>query len=123
MNKLFLSTVCWLMLGGVLRADPPSAPKGVMILTSASGQDPRNVLFIGQVWTGFDGGTIVDANGQRSDFAKKDIGKIIYFDSNYYSQLDNEITNRELLMDNELVAETDIIFKALPILPPYLDVL
>jgi hypothetical protein len=35
----------------------------------------------------------------------------------YYSQLDNEITNREFLMDNELVAEADIIFSALPILP------
>jgi Family of unknown function (DUF6348) len=33
----------------------------------------------------------------------------------YYSQLDNEITNREFLMDNELVAETDIIFSTLPI--------
>jgi len=35
----------------------------------------------------------------------------------YYSQLDNEITNREFLMDNELVAETDMIFSSLPILP------
>ena len=34
----------------------------------------------------------------------------------YYSQMDNEITNREFLMDNELVAETDTIFKDLPIL-------
>ncbi len=34
----------------------------------------------------------------------------------YYSQLDNEITNREFLMDNELVAETDMIFSAIPIL-------
>lgn len=35
----------------------------------------------------------------------------------YYSQLDKEITNREFLMDNELVAETDTIFNALPIIP------
>jgi Family of unknown function (DUF6348) len=35
----------------------------------------------------------------------------------YYSQIENEITNREFLMDNELVAETDMIFSALPILP------
>jgi hypothetical protein len=35
----------------------------------------------------------------------------------YYSQLDNEITNREFLMDNELVTETDMIFSSLPILP------
>jgi Family of unknown function (DUF6348) len=35
----------------------------------------------------------------------------------YYSQLENEITNREFLMDNELVIETDLIFNALPILP------
>jgi hypothetical protein len=34
----------------------------------------------------------------------------------YYSQSDNEITNREFLMDNELVAETDTIFGRLPIL-------
>lgn len=35
----------------------------------------------------------------------------------YYSQLDNEITTREFLMDNELIATTDIIFRNLPILP------
>ena len=35
----------------------------------------------------------------------------------YYSQLDNEITNREFLMDNELIADTDVIFNSLPILP------
>ena len=35
----------------------------------------------------------------------------------YYSQVDNEITNREFLMDNELIAETNAIFDTLPILP------
>jgi len=35
----------------------------------------------------------------------------------YYSQLESEITNREFLMDNELVTETDTIFSSLPILP------
>jgi hypothetical protein len=35
----------------------------------------------------------------------------------YYSQLDSEITNREFLMDNELVMETDMIFNTLPIIP------
>jgi hypothetical protein len=34
----------------------------------------------------------------------------------YYSQSDSEITNREFLMDNDLVAETEAIFNALPIL-------
>ncbi len=35
----------------------------------------------------------------------------------YYCQMDNGIASREFLMDNELVAETDIIFSGLPILP------
>jgi hypothetical protein len=35
----------------------------------------------------------------------------------YYSQLDYEITNREFLMDNELVTEASMIFSTLPILP------
>jgi hypothetical protein len=35
----------------------------------------------------------------------------------YYSQVDNEITNREFLMDNELLSETNSIFNTLPIRP------
>lgn len=35
----------------------------------------------------------------------------------YYAQVGNEITVREFLMDNESVAETDVIFNTLPIIP------
>ena len=35
----------------------------------------------------------------------------------YYSQVNNEITNKEFLMDNDLISDTDIIFNTLPILP------
>jgi tetratricopeptide (TPR) repeat protein/sugar lactone lactonase YvrE len=83
--------------------------EGVIILTSASGLDPRNVLFSDLIWTDFDGGTVIDSNGQKSVFAKKDIGKIIYFDSHYYYQLNNnqqEAVYREGIQAREVVVNT-----------------
>lgn len=35
----------------------------------------------------------------------------------YYSQINDEITNREFLMDNELVEDANTIFQNLPVLP------
>lgn len=35
----------------------------------------------------------------------------------YYTQIENKITNRAFLMNTELVAETDLTFSSLPILP------
>lgn len=53
---------------------------------------------------------------ERGIKAQKLTNRLHWF-RGYYSQLDNEITNREFLMDNELVPETDMIFSTLPILP------
>ncbi len=53
---------------------------------------------------------------ERGIKAKQLTNRLHWF-RGYYSQLDNEITNREFLMDNELVTETDTIFNTLPILP------
>lgn len=44
------------------------------------------------------------------------LSKRLHWFRGYYCQLDKEITNREFLMDNELVSETDLIFNSLPIL-------
>lgn len=53
---------------------------------------------------------------ERGIKAQKLTNRLHWF-RGYYSQLGNEITNREFLMDNEIVAETDLIFSDLPILP------
>ena len=53
---------------------------------------------------------------ERGIKAQQLVNRIHWF-RGYYSQLDNEITTREFLMDNELVADADTIFKDLPILP------
>ena len=109
MNKLILSTVCWLMFGVTLWADPASNAKGIMFLTSASGLTPRNVLFSDLIWTDFYGGNVIDTEGQKSVFAKKDIGKIIYFDSRYYAQSDNDPQMkafREGIQAREVVVNT-----------------
>jgi len=86
----------------------------------------------GKVWTAYIGNLVPKILADRkntiappSEFydsfergikAQQLINRLHWF-RGYYSQLDNEITNREFLMDNELVSETDIIFSALPILP------
>jgi hypothetical protein len=95
-----------------LLADSSTTAKGVMILTSASGSDPRNVLFSDQIWTDFYGGNVIDSDGQKSAFAKKDIGKIIYFDSAYYTQLNNdpqEKAFREGIQAREVVTNTSFL--------------
>jgi hypothetical protein len=86
----------------------------------------------GKVWTAYIGNLVpkILADGQNtiappSEFydsfergikAQQLINRLHWF-RGYYSQLANEITNREFLMDNELVADTNILFCALPILP------
>ena len=86
----------------------------------------------GKVWTAYIGNLVPKILADRqntiappSEFfdsfergikAQQLINRLHWF-RGYYSQLDNEITNREFLMDNELVTETDIIFSALPIVP------
>ncbi len=112
MNKLILLIFCGLTVGTGLWADPTSNAKGVMILTSASGIDPRNILFSDQIWTGFDGGEVVDTGGQKTDFAKRDIGKVIYFDSNFYSQLDNDQQEKAFragIQAREVVVDTSFL--------------
>ena len=112
MTKLILATVCWLMLGVALWADSSSSAKGVIVLTSASGLDPRNVLFSDLLWTDFDGGTVIASDGQKSVFAKKDIGKIVYFDSHYYAQVDNDQQERAFragIQAREVVVNTSFL--------------
>ncbi len=86
----------------------------------------------GKVWTAYIGNLVPKILADRqntiappSEFydsfergikAQQLINRLHWF-RGYYSQLDNEITNREFLMDNELVAETNIILSTLPILP------
>ena len=86
----------------------------------------------GKVWTAYIGNLVPKILADRqntiappSEFfdsfergikAQQLINRLHWF-RGYYCQLDNEITNREFLMDNELVTETDIIFSALPIVP------
>lgn len=48
--------------------------------------------------------------------AQKLTNRLHWFRS-YYSQLNDEITNREFLMDNDVVKDTDNIFRSLPIMP------
>lgn len=40
----------------------------------------------------------------------------IHWFRGYYSQMNNEIIAREFLMDNELLPETDLLFKSLPLI-------
>jgi Family of unknown function (DUF6348) len=86
----------------------------------------------GKVWTAYIGNLVPKILADRqytiappSEFfdsfergikAQQLINRLHWF-RGYYCQLDNEIKNREFLMDNELVTETDIIFGALPIVP------
>jgi len=97
---------------GVLWADPPTSKvKGLIILTSASGLHPRNVLFSDLVWTDFYGGSVTGSDGQQSIFANKDIGKIIYFDPSYYTHLDSREDLQPFragLQVREVVANTKI---------------
>ena len=85
----------------------------------------------GKVWTAYIGNLVPKIHSDRqntiaplSEFfdsfksgikAQQLVNRLHWF-GGYYCQLDNEIVNREFLMDNELVAETDLIFRTLPIL-------
>jgi hypothetical protein len=86
----------------------------------------------GKVWTAYIGNLVPKILADRqnaiappSDFfdsfergiKAQQLANRLHWFRGYYSQLNNEITNREFLMDNELIAETDLIFSALPILP------
>jgi hypothetical protein len=108
MKKLIPLILSWFLLLTTLWAEPPPSPKGVLILTPASGLDARNVLFSDLVWADFSSGTVVGIDGQKSVFINKAIGKIVYFDSNYYGQLDDDpqmkafragLQNREIVVN------------------------
>lgn len=111
MKKLFylLLIVCSL---GIVHADSPDTEvKGVIILTSASGLHARNVLFSDLTWTDFYGGMVTGNDGQKTPFSNKDIAKIVYFDSQYYTQLDNRQDLQALragLQVREIVANTNV---------------
>ncbi len=88
MNRLFCLFLVWHLLPSPLWADASLNAKGVLIITSASGDDPRNVLFSDIAWTGLYGGIVTESDGDKTTFTNRDIGRIIYFDPQYYNQLD-----------------------------------
>ncbi len=88
-------------------ADPKI--KGIMQLTSDSGQAPVNYSFYDVTWTGFDGGSLLLPDGSRVAFAKTDVRKIIYFDPNYYNELAQDTTTmpfRAAMRAREVVVPT-----------------
>jgi hypothetical protein len=57
-------------------------------------------------------GRVIDTEGQKYIFANKDIGKIIYFDSSYYSQIDGDLSEkayRSGIQPRELVINTSFL--------------
>jgi len=69
-----------------------------------------------------DGQTMVYPPAQFFDAIERAIKsqhltKRLHWFRGYYCQLENEITSKEFLMDNELLSNTDKIFESLPIIP------
>jgi hypothetical protein len=75
-----------------------SKEKGILSLTSALGASPVNIRFSQIQWTSYSGGTVTDLSKVTTTFDNREIGKIIYFDGQYYNDLDrdNRYTNWRL---------------------------
>ena len=116
MNKLIHWAICFFLVSIPVLADSPPKAEGLMILRSTSGYDLGDILFTRLTWTSFYGGTVTDTNGQKSTFANKEVSRIVYFDADNYSELDNDPPERAFragIQTREVVANTSF-FNLLP---------
>lgn len=109
--------IAWILAIGVLPLladEPNSKVMGLMIPSSTARSEFKPTLFVDLAWNSPDGGTITDKDGQSSTFANKDIGKIVYLNSLYYSQLGTYSKFKAFrvgLQGKEVVVNTDFYTK------------
>jgi hypothetical protein len=92
----------------VLRADAPAQPPvGIIVLRAIAGYDAAATWFTGIQWTDKDSGYVVAPDGHKVPFLNDAIGRIVYFDQNYYEEVDHNqywidwragLQSRELLL-------------------------
>jgi hypothetical protein len=87
MNRYLFSLLFFGVFTLIRAESPQSNVKGVLILTSASGNTPISIPFTDISFSDFDGGVVMDASGAKQAFSDHDIGKVLYLDENYYSSL------------------------------------
>ncbi len=109
---LFVFT-CVLFFVRLLCADPAEAnsskDEGVIILGEIPGQSaPANISFATIQWVDYGAGFVIDSNGTRTSFLNRAVRAIIYYDRDYYSQIDQMrtssffdqgIKNKEIVID------------------------
>jgi len=81
------------LVSALLTHADTSAPtvKGVIILTSAVGKDPVGIAFSDIAIGDFVSGIVTDVNVVKTTFDDRAIGKIVYFDENYYASLHRNV--------------------------------
>ena len=85
---LFLLTLCC----GCGQADTPAqsaVPAGIIILREVPGYPAAATPFVSIQWVNTNGGYVADAAGNKTPFINDAIGKIIYFNQNYYDEIDH----------------------------------
>jgi hypothetical protein len=106
MKRLLL----FLLVVASAHADPTVAPTvGVLILTSATGNDPVSISFSNIGFGVIGNGVVTDANGTKTTFDNRDIGKIVYLDENYYTVLHRDayfLQNASGLRSREMFVNT-----------------
>ena len=86
---LFLLTLCC----GCGQADTPAqsaVPAGIIILREVPGYPAAATPFVSIQWVNTNGGYVADAAGNKTPFINDAIGKIIYFNQNYYDEINHD---------------------------------
>ena len=84
---LLLALTC-----GGLRADPPAVaaqPQGIIILKAIAGYPAADAWFVSIQWVDDTNGYVIDKAGNRLRFVNDAIGRILYFDKNYYEEVNH----------------------------------